>query len=52
MRHEFPKSPDPDDVLYGSTLALTNDVINYQFACVFPEHAAQGLTRTLFAILE
>ncbi len=48
----MPGSPDPADVLYGSTLALTNDTINYQFACVFPEHTAQDLTRTLFAMDE
>lgn len=44
----MPGAPDPDSVLYGSTLALTNEEINYQFACVFSKEVGQQLTRTLF----
>jgi len=44
----MPGAPDPENVIYGSTLALTNDDINYQFACVFSDHVAKQLTRTLF----
>ncbi len=44
----MPGAPDPKNVLYGSTLALTNDEVNYQFACVFSDSVAQQLTRTLF----
>jgi len=44
----MPGAPDGDNVVYGSTLALTNDEINYQYACVFSEEVAQMLTRTLF----
>ncbi len=48
----MPGAPDPKDVLYGSTLAITNDTINYQYACVFPEKTAHFLTRELFAMEE
>jgi CheY-specific phosphatase CheX len=48
----MPGTPDPTDVLYGSTIALTNSQINYQFACVFPEQTAKGLTRVLFGMEE
>nr|MEE4266770.1 chemotaxis protein CheX [Candidatus Krumholzibacteria bacterium] len=48
----MPGTPDPTDVLYGSTIALTNTQINYQFACVFPEQTAKGLTRVLFGMEE
>ena len=44
----MPGAPDPEDVVYGSTLALTNDMVNYQFATVFSEPVAQHLTRALF----
>ncbi len=44
----MPGVPDGDDVLYGSTLALTNEEINYQFACVYPDKVAKQLTRKLF----
>ncbi len=44
----MPGAPDEQGVVYGSTLALTNDEINYQYACVFSEDVAQMLTRTLF----
>ncbi len=44
----MPGAPDGNDVTYGSTVALTNDEVNYQFACVFSEEVAQHLTRTLF----
>ncbi len=48
----MPGTPDPEDVLYGSTLALTNDKICYQYATAFDNHTAQKLTRTLFAMEE
>jgi CheY-specific phosphatase CheX len=46
----MPGTPDPTDILYGSTIALTNDQINYQYACVFDDATAKGLTRNLFAM--
>jgi CheY-specific phosphatase CheX len=46
----MPGTPDPEDILYGSTIALTNEDINYQYACAFTEETAQSLTRTLFAM--
>ncbi len=48
----MPTVPDPKDVLYGSTIALTNDEISYQYATAFDEHTAQFLTRTLFDMEE
>lgn len=44
----MPGAPDGNNVLYGSTLALTNEEVNYQFACVYPDQVARNLTRTLF----
>jgi len=44
----MPGFPDPENVLYGSTIALTNEEICYQYATAFDEHTAQHLTRTLF----
>lgn len=44
----MPGTPDPQDILYGSTIALTNDEVNYQYACVFTDDTATRLTRTLF----
>ena len=44
----MPGAPDAENVVYGSTLALTNDEVNYQFACVFSDKVARMLTRTLF----
>lgn len=46
----MPGTPDPHDVSFGSTIALTNDVINYQYACAFDDKTADSLTRTLFAM--
>jgi hypothetical protein len=46
----MPGTPDPDDVVYGSTIALTNDEISYQFACVASVDVTQKLTRILFAM--
>lgn len=45
-----PGTPDPEDILYGSTVALTNGDINFQYACVFTEDTAKSLTRNLFAM--
>ena|GEM_PF-1263159 len=44
----MPGVPDPSDVLFGSTIALTNDKVNYQYACAFSEATAKSLTRNLF----
>jgi CheY-specific phosphatase CheX len=46
----MPGTPDPEEMLYGSTIALTNDSVNYQYACVFSEKTAKSLTRNLFAM--
>ena len=46
----MPGTPDPQDILYGSTIALTNRSINYQYACVFTDETAKSLTRNLFAM--
>jgi CheY-specific phosphatase CheX len=46
----MPSAPDPDDILYGSSLALTNEAISYQYATVFDDKTAHLLTRTLFAM--
>ena len=46
----MPSAPQPADMLYGSTIALTNDEIKYQYACAFDEATALHLTRTLFAM--
>ncbi len=46
----MPGKPDPEGVVYGSTIALTNDEINYQFACVASAEVTQKLTRILFAM--
>ncbi len=43
-----PGAPDPDRVLFGSTVALTNDEVNFQFACAYADDVAQQLTRTVF----
>lgn len=48
----MPGTPDPEGIVYGSTIALTNDEINYQYACVFPEKTAKNLTRNLFDMEE
>ena len=48
----MPGTPDPTDILYGSTIALTNEDVNYQYACVFSEDTALSLTRNLFAMEE
>lgn len=44
----MPGAPNPDLIDYGSTLAVANDQVNYQFACGFPEDTARSLTRILF----
>jgi len=46
----MPGSPDPSNVLYGSSIALTNADVNYQYATVFEEKTAVDLTRSLFAM--
>lgn len=46
----MPGAPDPDLIAFGSTLAVANDQVNYQFACGFPEKTAARLTRILFAM--
>ncbi len=46
----MPRAPEPGDVHFGSTIALTNDEINYQFACVASTEVTQKLTRILFAM--
>jgi CheY-specific phosphatase CheX len=48
----MPSAPDPEDVHYGSSIALTNEVISYQYATVFNEQTANSLTRTLFDMEE
>lgn len=48
----MPGTPNPDLIAYGSTLAVANDQVNYQFACGFPEDTARLLTRILFAMDE
>ena len=44
----MPSAPDPENVLYGSSIALVNETISYQYATVFDEVTANFLTRTLF----
>jgi CheY-specific phosphatase CheX len=46
----MPGTPNPDLIAYGSTLAVANDQVNYQFACAFPENTARALTKILFAM--
>ena len=46
----MPGTPNPDLIAYGSTLAVANDQVNYQFACGFPEDTARALTKILFAM--
>ena len=46
----MPGVPEPADVLFGSTIALTNDKVNYQYACAFPAKTARTLTCNLFAM--
>ncbi len=46
----MPGAPDPDLIDVGSTLAVANDSVNYQFACGFPLTTAAKLTRILFAL--
>lgn len=48
----MPSAPDPEDVHFGSSIALTNDVISYQYATVFNDPTARTLTRTLFDMEE
>ncbi len=45
-----PGSPNPRDAEFGSTIALTNEQIKYQYSFVFERATAQSLTRTLFAM--
>lgn len=44
----MPGVPDPVDVVYGSSIALANEDIRYQYATVFSEDTAHSLTRLLF----
>jgi len=46
----MPARPDPEGVLYGSTVALTNDAIGFQFACFYSKKTGEDLTRELFAM--
>lgn len=46
----MPGTPDPSLIAFGSTLAVANETVNYQFACGFPLETAQSLTRILFAL--
>jgi CheY-specific phosphatase CheX len=46
----MPGLPDPDSVLFGSSVALTNNEISFQFACIFDKHAAEEVTRALFEL--
>ncbi len=48
----MPGIPDPEGILFGSTVALTNEDISYQYATAFDDHTAKVLTRTLFAMEE
>ncbi len=48
----MPGTPDPALIAYGSTLAVANDCVNYQFACGFTADTARSLTRILFAMDE
>lgn len=48
----MPGIPDPEGVQYGSSIALTNEDVNYQYSTVFDKHTAELLTRTLFAMDE
>ncbi len=48
----MPGVPDPEGILYGSSIALTNDTISYQYATVFDESTAENLTRILFDMEE
>ncbi len=48
----MPSAPDPEDILYGSSIALANEEISYQYATVFNDQTAQALTRTLFDMEE
>lgn len=48
----MPGTPNPDLIAFGSTLAVANDQVNYQFACGFPVETAKKLTRILFAMEE
>ncbi len=46
----MPGKPDAENVLFGSSIALTNDDISFQYACSFDKHTAEELTRLLFAL--
>lgn len=46
----MPGLPDPENVLFGSSIALANDEISFQFACIFDKHTAEELTRVLFEL--
>ncbi|MFH2051815.1 MAG: chemotaxis protein CheX [bacterium] len=46
----MPGTPDPGGVIFGGTVALTSEKINFQYACAFPEETARDLTRILFAL--
>ncbi len=44
----MPGRPDPTNVLFGSSVALTNDEISFQFVCTFDKFTGVELTRVLF----
>ena len=46
----MPGRPDPENILFGSSVALTNDNISFQFAFVFDKHTGEQLTRVLFEL--
>jgi len=48
----MPGIPDPEGIAYGSSIALTNEDVTYQYCTVFNAHTAENLTRTLFAMDE
>ncbi len=44
----MPGIPDPEGIAYGSSIALTNESVNYQYCTVFDSASADHLTRALF----
>lgn len=48
----MPGVPDPTEVMYSSSIALTNEEVSYQYATVFDKHSTEYLTRNLFDMEE
>ena len=48
----MPGVPNPEGIAYGSSIALANDEITYQYCTVFDARTTEHLTRTLFAMEE